>query len=140
MFNRETSNWDINFTGVFSYYQGGYGLTYSDYALHNTLGEVGLYQVTTYAISNDVRTDFDVPAYADFSRANVEEASLVFNDHSTVGSGWRSVNIFTGDLNIKDDRYYILKDASGNFYKIKFTAAVDNSGERGYPQFVYERL
>lgn len=132
--------WDLNVSGVFSYY--GYqgpalaGLTYSDYALHNTLGGVGLYQVTTYETVDGVVNNFDVPSYTDFSSTDVDEASLVFDDRSIIGSGWR--NAFSGTL--KDDRYYVLKDAGGNFYKFKFTAFLSSEGERGYPQFVYERL
>src|SRR5690606_57843 len=42
--------WDINLSGVFSYYgpQGPLiaGLTFSDYVVHNTLGGTGVYQVT----------------------------------------------------------------------------------------------
>lgn len=133
-------NWDLNFSGIFSYYTGGYGLTYSDYSLHNTLGNVGLYQVTTYETVDDVQTDFDVPSYNAFSRGDVDESALIYDDKTIIGSSWRSVNIYTGVLSIKDDRFYILKDGSGNFYKIKFTAAKNSEGERGYPQFVYERL
>jgi len=134
-------NWDINFTGVFSYYgfQGVYGgLTFSDYALHNTLGDVSLYQVTLYETSRDgVRTDFDVPSYADFVAADVDESLLVTDNRAVIGSGWR--NVF-GSVGVKDDRYYVLKDAAGNFYKSNCTAVLSADGERGNPQFVYEKL
>lgn len=123
--------WDINFTSVYSYYEGGYGFVYSDYALHNTLGNVGLYKVT---ISDGI------PTYANFKRADVDEASLSYTDKTIIGSDWRSVDINTGTTIVKDDRYFILKDADGNFYKIKFTAAINGEGVRGNPQFIYERL
>ncbi|MDC6365694.1 MULTISPECIES: HmuY family protein [Flavobacteriaceae] len=132
--------WDVNFSGVFSYY--GYqgptlaGLTYSDYTVHNTLGGVGLYQVTTYEEVGDVVTEFDVPSYTDFARENVEESSFVYDDRAIIASGWRDA--FGGVL--KDDRYYVLKDAAGNYYKMMFTAYVSNEGERGNAQFTYERL
>ena len=125
------TQWDINLSGVFSYYgdSGGIvaGLTYSDYVLHNTLGGVGLYQLTV---------EGDVPTYANFSLADVDEASLVYNDRSVIGSGWRDA--FGGTIN--DDVYYVLKDADGNYYKVKFTAYVSAEGERGNYQFTYERL
>ena len=123
--------WDINFTSVFSYYEGGYGFVYSDYVLHNTLGNVGLYKVT---VSDGM------PIYANFKRADVDEVALSYNDKTIIGSDWRSVDINTGTTIVKDDRYYILKDADGNFYKLKFTAAINGEGVRGNPQFVYERL
>lgn len=133
------NEWDINFSGVFSYSSRGYGVTYSDYALHNTLGGVGLYQVTTYEVDKDGnRTDFDEPTYNDFNLSNVDESKLVYDNRAVIGSGWRSV--FGGPPRVKDDRYYILKDVRGNLYKIKFTALLSDQGERGYSQFTYEKL
>src|SRR5690606_27511037 len=111
--------------------EGGYGFVYSDYALHNTLGNVGLYKVT---LSDGI------PTYANFKRADVDESALSYTDRAILGSDWRSVDINTGTTVVKDDRYFILKDADGNFYKIKFTAATNNEGVRGYPQIIYERL
>jgi len=138
-------NWDINFTGVFSTYDpfaegnGGFGIALTDYAVHNTLGNVSLYQQTLYTIDGDgVRTDNGVPSYADFTASDVDEASLISDDHSTIGSGWR--NAFSNPPSVKDDRYFVLKDADSNFYKIKFTAVLNSEGERGYPQFIYEKL
>lgn len=124
--------WDINLSGVFSYYgpQGTLvaGLTFSDYVVHNTLGGVGLYQVTI--------TD-GVPSYADFSRADVDESALVYDNRALIGSGWRTT---FGTPAVNSDRYYVIKDADGNFYKMNFTAFTSTEGERGHFQFVYDRL
>lgn len=131
--------WDINFSGVFSFSSRGYGLAYSDYALHNTLGGVGLYQVTLYEVDKEGnRTDFDVPKYDDFTVSDVDASKLVYDNRAVIGSGWRSV--FGGAPSVKDDRYYVLKDAVGNLYKIKFTALLSDQGERGFSQFTYEKL
>ncbi|MDO6601487.1 HmuY family protein [Arenibacter palladensis] len=137
----QTTEWDINLSGVFSYY--GYqgptlaGLTYSDYVVHNTLGGVGLYQVTTSEVDSGGNTiELDVPSYSNFSMVDVNESAFVYDNRAVVGSGWRDA--FGGVL--KDDRYYILKDASGNYYKMVFTAYLNNQGERGNPQFTYARL
>jgi hypothetical protein len=137
----EKTEWDINISGVFSYY--GYqgptlaGLTLSDYVIHNTLGGVGLYQVTTYETDSGGNvTEFDVPSYAEFNMGDVDESAFVYDNRTVIGSGWRDA--FAKVL--KDDRYYILKDASGNYYKLVFTAYLNNEGERGNPQFTYERL
>lgn len=123
--------WDINLSGVFSYYgdSGGIiaGLTYSDYVLHNTLGDVGVYQVVV---------EGDVPSYSNFGMSNVDEASFVYDNRALIGSGWRDA--FGGT--IYEDRYYVLKDADGNYYKFRFTAYVSTEGERGNYQFTYERL
>ncbi|WP_338732403.1 HmuY family protein [Mangrovimonas cancribranchiae] len=130
------SDWDIDFGGVFSYYglQGNLaaGLTYSDYTTHNTLGGVGLYQIT---IEDDT-----TPSFTNFSITNVNEANFVYNDRAVVGSGWRSVDYMTGETSVREDRYYIIKDTDDNYYKLRFTAVESNTGERGFPQFQYELL
>ncbi|MBF8150067.1 hypothetical protein ITJ86_09180 [Winogradskyella sp. F6397] len=132
----ETANWDIDFGGVFSYYglQGNLaaGLTYSDYTLHNTLGGVGLYQITV--------EDETTPSYTDFAIANIDEASFVYNDRSIIGSSWRSVDYMTGETSVTEGRYYVIKDSDNNYYKLRFTAVENETGERGYPQFQYELL
>ena len=123
--------WDINLSGVFAYYgaQGTTiaGLTFSDFVVHNTLGGTGLYQVTI---------EEGVPTYANFTMADVEESAFVYDNRAVVGSGWRDA---FGGL-VKDDRYYILKDTDGNYYKFDFTAYTSSEGERGHYQFTYERL
>lgn len=125
------AQWDINLSGVFSYYgdSGGLvaGLTYSDYVVHNTLGDVGLYKVTI---------EGDVPTYANFTLGDVDESAFVYDNRSVVGSGWRDA--FAGVIN--EDVYYVLKDADGNYYKFDFTAYTSTEGERGHYQFTYERL
>jgi hypothetical protein len=131
-----SSNWDIDFGGVFSYYgqQGtlAAGLTYSDYTLHNTLGGVGLYAITV--------EDDTTPNYTNFTYDAIAEASFVYNDRTIIGSGWRSVDYMTGETSVREDRYYIIKDTDDNYYKLRFTAVESQTGERGYPQFQYELL
>ncbi|WP_158250364.1 HmuY family protein [Aquimarina sp. I32.4] len=129
-------DWDLNFAGV---YGGENGPTYSDYVLHNTLGGTGLYQVTTYKVKDGVTTTFDVPSYKEFRLSDVNEESLDYSKRNIIGSGWR--NPFAGPVAIvKDDRYFVLKDVTGNYYKLRFTAVVNESNERGYPQFEYTLL
>lgn len=133
----ETASWDINFSGVFSYNSGGYGVTYSDYALHNTLGNVGVYQVTTYEVDgDDNRTDFDVPSYTNFGIDDVDDLTFVYDDRTIIGSAWRSYSLGIA----KDDRYYIIKDSDDNRYKLRFTALLSSNGERGYSQFEYAKI
>lgn len=138
----ESGSWDLNLSGVFSYYGvasfGGppttAGLTFSDYVLHNTLGSVGLYQVTTKDSEGNAT---DAPSYADFERVDVVESELVYDDRAVIGSGWRSV---FGVAAVRDDRFFVIKDADDNYYKFLFTAFTNDQGERGFPQFTYERL
>ncbi|MGJ8549928.1 HmuY family protein [Winogradskyella wichelsiae] len=132
----ESSDWDIDFGGVFSYYgnQGSLaaGLTYSDYTLHNTLGGVSLYEIN---VEDDI-----TPSYTDFTLTDVNESSLVYTDRAVIGSDWRSLDYTTGETSVTEGRYYIVKDNNDNYYKLRFTAVESETGERGYPQFQYELL
>lgn len=140
--NPETNKWDINFSGVYSFSApSGFGLTYSDYSLHNTLGNVGVYQVTIYEVDqNDNRIHFDVPSFTKFSINDVDESELVYNDRTVISSSWKLTPTDTRAGIAKDDRYFILKNAEDNLYKLRFTALLSDAGERGYSQFEYELL
>ncbi|MEQ8413220.1 MAG: HmuY family protein [Imperialibacter sp.] len=48
-------------------------------------------------------------------------------------------NIRQNLYGVYEDRFYIIKDASGNYYKLKFTALMQ-TGERGKPQIASELL
>ncbi|WBL22160.1 HmuY family protein [Zunongwangia sp. HRR-M8] len=135
-------NWDLNYTSVYSYY-GDYkgmiaGITYSDYVLHNTLNGVGVYMVLTEEPAEEeggAPVPTDEPSYDEFTLDDVQENEFVYDDRALIASEWRSNS--EGALS---DRYYIVKDADGNFYKLQFTALFNTDGERGYPQIRYDLL
>lgn len=133
-------NWDINMSGVFSYHGSygdqTYGLTYSDYGIHNTLGKVGMYMLTNdhEKDSETVKGKTDI-TYEQFKRSNVAENDLDLDNRSIITSGWRSIK--RGQY---DHIYFIVKDSAGNYYKLKFTRLFSENGERGYSQFKYELL
>ena len=135
-------NWDLNYTSVYSYYgsMGGInaGLTYSDYVLHNTLNGVGVYMVLTEEPGEGedaAPVATGAPSYDEFTLEDVNENEFEYNDRALIASGWRSSS--EGALS---DRYYIVRDTDGNFYKLQFTALLNEQGERGYPQIVYDLL
>lgn len=138
------ADWDINFTSVYSYYgnMGGLvaGAAYSDYALHNTLGNVGLYTVITKETTDGESVETGEPSFEAFTKADIRESEFVYDDRAVIGSDWRQTASFGGSAQVKDDRYFVVKDASGNYYKLQFTAFLNASGARGYPQFKYELL
>ena len=39
-----------------------------------------------------------------------------------------------------DNIFYIIKDPNGNYYKLKFTALLNDKGVRGFPEFKYKLL
>ncbi len=139
------NEWDLNFTSVFSYYGSmgniAAGVTYSDYVLHNTTNGVGVYTVLTEEPGEGedaTPQPTEAPSYDEFTLANVEEAELNFTDRNLIGSSWRIAGLT--DTRLKTDRYYVIKDVEGNYYKLQFTALMSESGERGYPQLRYDIL
>lgn len=137
-FNTETevsveptkTQWDLNFT-VFTNEIAGYGsYGYSDFVVTNTKGGA-----LSYAIDTDT-SDF---TYANFTLADV--ATVTFDgDQRNVGSSWRNGG-GPGTLpSLKDNMFYVIADANGNYYKLQFLALTSTSGERGNPEFVYSLL
>jgi hypothetical protein len=119
--------WDIAFT-VFTN-QTAFGPTtivpyvFQDIVLQNRLG-VQAVQILTSAIS-----------YENFGELNL--SGLTFNSSQvTIGSTWRTGGGPSGPPALRTDRFYVIKDAVNNYYKLRFTALTQN-GERGRPQIEF---
>lgn len=78
-------------------------------------------------------------AYADFTMADVSTQTFL-STQNAIGADWRSGGGPTSAPAVRTDRYYIIKDADGNYYKLMFTALTDNSGTRGYPAYKSDKL
>jgi hypothetical protein len=73
--------------------------------------------------------------YDAFAEANI--AGLTFSSSQiAIGTSWRSGGGPGTAPSIRTDRFYVVKDADGNYYKVKFTALTTN-GERGKPQVAF---
>lgn len=74
-------------------------------------------------------------AYAAFNRDSVN-AVLFTNNKWSIGSNWRSTQPATG---ARLDRFYVIRDAQGNFYKFRCLAmgVGTDGGTRGKPEFRY---
>ncbi|MFY7829452.1 MAG: HmuY family protein [Flectobacillus sp.] len=120
--------WDIQWTGAL--YKTALSATadipyyFSDQVFINHLAGVQAAEVLTSTVSYDA-----------FAESNI--SSITFgNNRSVIGANWRAT---TGTVGVKTDRFYVVKDASGNVYKLKFlnfTSA--DGGERGYPNIEYK--
>src|SRR5690606_41809028 len=56
---------------------------------------------------------------------------------STIGSGWR-VTSPADQAGVKPDRFYLIKDAAGNVYKLRFVSFhPGDGGTRGKPVIEY---
>lgn len=132
------ANWDLVFTGFTNYYpSGNSNITYyfADYIATNMLGGTKVYmqQTTAETLAND---------FNNFTKANVDDSkfSTSASDQRVVGDTWRVGGGPSTKPSIKDDRFYVIKDVDGNYYKLKFLALTNDAGERGNPVFEYELL
>jgi hypothetical protein len=131
----EKTKWDLNFTTFTNYLNAGtsdvtYG--YSDFIVTNAKGGTRAYQVLVAA---------DV-TYAAFTKASVVEANFTASatDQRIIGANWRSGGGPTSLPSIRTDRFYVVKDAAGNYYKVKFLSLTNDKGERGNPVLEYAIL
>ena len=135
----EKTKWDISFTGLTNYTAMGPGqeITYyfADMVINNLYGGVRVHKViATEANKRDAE-------YEAFNKAKANE--IDFNDNKLahqlgIGSSWRKAGP-QGTV-VSDNVFYIIKDANGNLYKLKFLAITNDNGERGYPVFEYALL
>ena len=127
----EKNKWDLNFT-TFTNYLGTVLYGYSDFIVSNRLGGTKVYQVL---VSGDV-------TYEAFTKANVVETNFDSSalDQRIIGANWRNGGSQYSLPSIKTDRFYVVKDAAGNYYKLKFLAMTNVAGERGHVTFEYKIL
>lgn len=79
--------------------------------------------------------------YEDFDESKL--TSLTFSKaRNVIGSNWRVTSNMGGStapLGIQFDRYYVIKDANGFYYKLRFLTMglANDKGDRGRPQIEY---
>ncbi|MBP4139400.1 HmuY family protein [Flavobacterium geliluteum] len=131
----QKTKWDLNFTTFTNYLNMGTGdvtYGYADFITTNSKGGTLAYQVlVTEAVT-----------YANFTKASVVEANFTVSatDQRVIGANWRIGGGPTTLPSVRTDRFYVVKDASGNYYKVKFLAMTNQAGERGHAAFEYAIL
>lgn len=121
------TDWDIVW-GYSMYAAGTIPYGYSDLVFINSLAGVTAVQVSTAT-----------KTYAAFAESDI--ASLTFlNSRDVIGSKWRTSPDMNGNGGgVKTDVFYVVKDASGNVYKLKFVSYVSaDGGTRGKPVVEYK--
>ncbi|MGB4775058.1 MAG: HmuY family protein, partial [Daejeonella sp.] len=101
---------------------------FSDLVFTNYLGGAQIAEV----LINDALT------YDNFSESNIAQVTFS-TERAAIGSKWRATSGPNGALpGVKTDRFYVIKDAAGNIYKLKFTSFIlQDGGERGKPTLTY---
>jgi len=120
------ANWDIVW-GYSLYYTGTFPYGFSDLVFTNNLGGVTAAKVST-----------TTKAFADFTEADV--TSVTFSPaRDIIGSGWRSTT--TAPIGVYTNIFYVIKDGSGNVYKLRFNSFISNDGgTRGKPVIEYKLI
>ncbi|WP_412850482.1 HmuY family protein [Chryseobacterium sp. PMSZPI] len=127
----EKSKWDICFTVFTNIIPGAGSYIYADFVSINNLGNTSAYEVK-------VASGSMVEAFNKFKKADVDDSKLVHNEQRVIGGNWRELN--PSGSKVSGDVFYIIKDASGAYYKVRFVKLTDKKGERGYPMFQYKAL
>ncbi len=131
----EKDKWDLNFTVFTNYLNMGTGEVtygYSDFITTNSKGGAKVYQVLVSTGGS----------YADFTKAKVVEDSFKVSetDQRIIGANWRNGGSQTTLPSIRTDRFYVVKDAAGNYYKVKFLTMLNEASERGNVTLEYAIL
>ena len=130
----EKNKWDLCFTVFTNIITGAGSYVYADFVTHNNLGGVGVYEVKATASQTGLE------AYNQFKASDVDASKFIYNDQRIIGGNWRNP-VGANGLEVYGDRFYVLKDANGYYFKLKFTRITHyQTGERGFPQFEYKPL
>ena len=129
----QKDKWDINlttFTGETFYGSGESAGAYyfPDYAITNTKAGTRAIQILVSDVS-----------YESFTMANINSGDFQNNtaaDQQAIGGNWRA----TYPLQLKTDRFFVIKDVAGNYYKLKFLSMLDAQSQRGKITFEYSLL
>ena len=127
----EKDRWDI--TWSYSVYQTNFGAGNVPYNFSDLIAVNYLAGVTS-AEKLYVDAATATAAYTAFNKDSVAKTTMS-TDRWAIGSRWRSTQPATG---AKTDRFYIIKDVNGNYYKLKCVdMGVNDGGTRGKPKFLY---
>jgi hypothetical protein len=137
----EKKKWDLCFTVFTNVISGAGSYIYGDFVTNNNVGGVAAYEVIIAAPASGVE------AYNNFTASDIVESKFVYNDQRVIGANWRNP-VGTNGLEVYGDRFYVIKDADGFYFKLRFTrltkAIKDNNpgeaGERGFPSFDFKPL
>lgn len=128
-------NWDICFT-VFTNLTstGAFETSYvfSDFVINNTLANVAAYQVTTDIGQGEIE-------YNNFKLEDIDHSKFITNDQRVIGSNWRTTTGANG-AEVYNNKFFVLKNSEGFYFKIRFLRMKNEQNYRGYPQFEYKAL
>lgn len=131
----QKANWDIEWTLTTYKASPTIPYTFSDFIYINSLAGVQAAEKISAASIALTAAEVRNAAYANYNEDSI--ATTIFSSSKVViGSNWRAT---TGAVGVKIDRFYVIKDAAGNVYKLKFISfTTQDGGERGKPVIEYK--
>ncbi|UQB69639.1 HmuY family protein [Epilithonimonas zeae] len=136
----QKQKWDLCFTVFTNVIEGAGTYIYADFVTDNIVGGSASYQVTIPTGTN--ASDF----YNNFKAADIDMSKFDHTDQRAIGANWRNP-VGTNGLEVYGDRFYVVKDPEGFYFKLRFTRMTKakkdqygEAGERGFPQFEYKPL
>jgi hypothetical protein len=82
----------------------------------------------------------------DFSSIDLNLASTMAYTGAIdeIGYDWKDIvgDVSSGSVTyiVKEGFNYVVRDADGFYYKLRFISFYNNDGDKGYPTFEYQRL
>jgi len=139
----EPPTWDISWTGFLNVTPTGQNPSdpfvpyyFQDVVLTNIYGGASAFAYTTIV---DGGTGTGDKTYDTFTASDLSVITNYSTSQLAIGSGWRTGGGPGSAPAVNAKRFYIVKDADGNIYKLQFTA-LTTGGERGKPQIKFELL
>lgn len=125
----QKKDWDFCYTVFTNVVEGAGTYIFSDFIMTNNMAGSGVYKIMVS------KGDDPEVVFNDFKKSQIDESKFVFNDHTVIGDHWR--DIFSS---VYGDRFFVLKDSEGKYFKLRFIRFKDDDGYRGYFQFEFMAL
>ncbi len=129
----EKLKWDIVWS--YSLFQGNFGGGLSPY---NFADMIAVNYLAGVQVKEKIYADKTTAsnAFNEFNKDSII-ANPVSNGRWLIGNNWRATQ--PGSAGARQDRFYLIKDTNGNYYKLKCLAmgVGTDGGTRGKPEFKY---
>ena len=129
------NDWDISFTTNTQILNAGVLVPYFFKDLVNQNRDGVKSAEVVLAAGEDQLAKFENFGMADIAPLNFS------SDISNIGANWRTIATpGGGTTGVKTDRFYVIQDKNGSYFKLIFSKMLDSSGTRGFPEIGFEKL
>tara|TARA_R110002072_G_scaffold153430_2_gene303063 strand:- start:521 stop:1549 length:1029 start_codon:yes stop_codon:yes gene_type:complete len=99
-----------------------------------------------YSVNGVLINSYKTEVAEEFSKkfnelSKIHAETLFYSrDWDVIGYDWKDFSLQTNTFTIFSDKIYLIKDASGNLFKLRFIDFYDDNGIKGSPAFEFMRL